>query len=231
MQLHSTANSESFAGDRKVGKSLLSRPENWLKQQLIPYIPRVVETYHLTLATIVWSVINIITAFFAAGNLALLWVVSLMIVLQYLTDLLDGELGRQRGTGLIKWGFYMDHFLDYLFLCSLVFVGYMISPAVLGIWFFGLLVMLSGFMVNSFLSFGATNEFEIYHFGIGPTEMRLVFILINFYITIFGTSNFTVLVPLTVIICSAGLMIKSYQIHRKLWRYDMLLKEEKRNAA
>ncbi len=227
MQPDNSACTTRFAGDKKVGKSLLSRPEKMLKELLIPYVPNWIETYHLTLATIIWSLINVVSAFFIAENITLIWLVSLMIVLQYLTDLLDGELGRQRETGLIKWGFYMDHFLDYLFLCSLVFVGYMLSPASTGIWFFGLLVALSGFMVNSFLAFGATNEFEIYHFGIGPTEMRIVFILINTYIFIFGTAHFPILVPLTVFICCVGLIINSFQIHRKLWRYDMLQKSKK----
>ena len=147
-----------------------------------------------------------------------------MILLQYLTDLFDGELGRQRDTGLIKWGFYMDHFLDYIFLCSLVFVGYMISPAGLEIWHFALLVILGGFIVNSFLAFGATNEFQIYHYGMGPTEMRVVFILINTFIIFFGTSSFDILLPVTVILCFIGLVINTLQVQRRLWKHDMQVK-------
>ena len=154
----------------------------------------------------------------------ILWLVSLMILLQYLTDLFDGELGRQRDTGLIKWGFYMDHFLDYIFLCSLVFVGYMISPAGLEIWYFALLVILGGFMVNSFLAFGATNEFQIYHYGMGPTEMRVVFILINSFIVFFGTSSFDILLPVIVILCCIGLVINTLQVQRRLWKHDMQVK-------
>jgi phosphatidylglycerophosphate synthase len=173
------------------------------------------------MATLLWAAVNVGIAFSARNNPELLWVVSLMILLQYLTDLLDGELGRQRNTGLIKWGFYMDHFLDFIFLCSLVFVGYMISPAGIEGWYFALLVILASFMVNSFLSFAATNEFEIAHYGIGPTEMRVVFIAINTYIVTFGTIHFNLLVPATVGIGLIGLIIHCYGIHRKLWRYDM----------
>ncbi|MCI5142277.1 MAG: hypothetical protein D3909_11285 [Candidatus Electrothrix sp. ATG1] len=118
----------------------------------------------------------------------------------------------------------MDHFLDYIFLCSLVFVGYMISPAGLEIWYFALLVILGGFMVNSFLSFGATNEFQIYHYGFGPTEMRVIFILINTFIVFFGTGSFPVLLPVTVILCLIGLIINTLQVHKKLWQYDMEVK-------
>lgn len=220
-----TIDTQQFAGDKKVGKSLLTEPENKLKQLLIPVIPEAVETYHLTMLTLVWSIINVVVAFYAATNLNLLWIISLMIVLQYLTDLLDGELGRQRNTGLIKWGFYMDHFLDFIFLCSLVFVGHMIAPGGLEIWSFALVVILGSFMVNSFLSFGATNEFEIYYYGIGPTETRIAFILVNTLIMVFGTDYFPVLLPMVVITCLGGLIVNTYQIQKKLWLHDMQAKQ------
>lgn len=226
MQTESKSTMNTFGGDKKVGKSVLSGPENSLKRWLIPKVPRYIETYHLTMATLLWSGVNTVVALYARDNLSLLWVVSLMIVLQYLTDLLDGELGRQRDTGLVKWGFYMDHFLDFIFLCSLVFVGHMIAPAGLEVWSFALFVVLASFMVNSFLSFGATNEFEIYHYGIGPTETRIVFILINFFIMEFGTEHFTILLPMMVMACLGGLLVNTYQIQRKLWLHDMQARQE-----
>jgi phosphatidylglycerophosphate synthase len=215
---------EHFGGDKKVGHSLLTGPETQLKNWIVPKIPPDIETYHLTLTTLLWSFINVLIAFEVKEHPGLLWLVSLMILCQYLTDLFDGELGRQRDTGLIKWGFYMDHFLDYIFLCSLVFVGYMISPTGLEIWYFALLVIVGGFMVNSFLAFGATNEFQIYYYGIGPTEMRVVFILINTFIIFMGTASFYILLPVTVILCLIGLIINTLQVHKKLWRYDMEVK-------
>ncbi len=215
---------DDFAGDKKVGRSILSGPENRLKNWVVPRIPAGIETYHLTMMTLVWGLGNVVLGFFAAHNLNVLWLVSLMIALQYLTDLFDGELGRQRDTGLVKWGFYMDHFLDYLFLCSLVFVGFKISPPGLTIWYFALVVILGGYMVNSFLSFAATNHFEIYHYGIGPTETRVVFILINTFIIYAGTRWFPVLLPAVVLLCLLGLVINSYQIQKKLWQCDMTVK-------
>ncbi len=216
-----------FAGDKKIGKSLLTIPENKLKYWAVPRLPSWLETYHLTMMTVIWSTANVWFGFLAKQSLNWLWAVSGMIVLQYITDLFDGELGRQRNTGLIKWGFYMDHFLDYIFLCSLVFVGYMISPAGMELWYFALLVILGSFMVNSFLSFAATNQFEIYHYGIGPTETRVVFIAINTYIIFAGTVHFKILLPAVVIACLLGLIVNCAQIHRKLWQYDMQIKAQK----
>ncbi len=218
-------NKKTFGGDKKVGSSILTRPENRFKYWAVPKIPASIETYHLTMTTLLWSLINVIVGFYVKENLNLLWLVSLMIILQYITDLFDGEVGRQRNTGLIKWGFYMDHFLDYIFLCSLVFVGYMIAPEGLAIWYFALVVILGGFMVNSFLAFGATNEFQIYYYGFGPTETRVVFILINTFIIYCGTDNFNILLPIVVLLCLAGLVVNTWQIHKMLWHLDMEIKK------
>ncbi|MCP3967288.1 MAG: hypothetical protein GY718_13225, partial [Lentisphaerae bacterium] len=163
----------------------------------------------------------------AKYNLNWLWLVNIMIIAQYVTDLFDGEVGRSRDTGLIKWGFYMDHFLDYIFMCTMVFVGYRISPAGLEMWYFGLLVVLGAFMVNSFLSLAATNEFQIYHYGIGPTEVRVVIILINIFIIYLGTGQFFWLVPLVVLCCAAGLVFNTWSIHKKLWAFDMQAKRHR----
>ena len=118
----------------------------------------------------------------------------------------------------------MDHFLDYLFLCCLVLAGYLFSPESVQLWFVVLLILVSAFMVNSFLSFAATNEFEIYHYGFGPTETRIVFILINTYIIVFGTTHFYWLLPACCLICAVALVFNTWQIHRKLWQMDMALK-------
>lgn len=219
-----------FAGDQKVGQSILTPVETRLKNWMVPKIPASIETYHLTFTTILWGAGVLLFGHLAASNVVWVWGISLMIVLQYLTDLADGEVGRRRNTGLIKWGFYMDHFLDYLFLCCLVGAGYLFAPSAVGIWFVVLMVLLSGFMVNSFLSFAATNEFEIYHYGIGPTETRVIFIAINTYIASFGTSHFTWMLPTTCVVCSIGLVFNTWQIHKKLWAMDMAIKIEKESG-
>ncbi|QSH40326.1 CDP-alcohol phosphatidyltransferase family protein [Lentisphaerota bacterium ZTH] len=216
-----------FSGDKKIGNSLLLFPENRFKKWAVPKLPVWLETWHLTMLTVLWSLINVLAAIPAKKNHHWLWLVNLMIVAQYVTDLFDGELGRQRNTGLIKWGFYMDHFLDYVFMCSMVFVGYRISPAGLEIWYFWLLAVLGAFMVNSFLSFAATNEFQIYYCGLGPTEFRLVLVFINIFIIYFGTKQFYWLVPATVVCCTVALIFNSWVIHKKLWAHDMKTKRRR----
>ncbi len=215
------SNKNQFAGDKKVGESILTPAEKKLKDWLVPKIPINVETYHLTMTTLIWSAGAVLFGYLAASNRQWVWTISIMIILQYLTGLADGEVGRRRDTGLIKWGFYMDHFLDYIFLCCLVFAGYLMAPESTQIWFIPLLIMMGAFMANSFLSFAATNEFEIYHYGLGPTESRIGFILINAYIAFFGFKQFHWIMPLVCVIVFITLAIYTWQIHKKLWKIDM----------
>lgn len=212
---------KQFAGDQKVGESILSKYEKKFVAWGVGKIPSFIETYHLTLLTILWSALNVIWGILAKNNLNWLGMVSLMIILQYITDLFDGAIGRKRNTGLIKWGFYMDHFLDYIFLCSLVFAGVQISPKGLENWYVVLLTMLGAFMVNGFLSFATTNEFKIYRYGLGPTELRIVFILVNIIIIYTGTNHFKYTLPLVVIVSLIALIVNTYVIQRQLWEIDM----------
>jgi len=218
---------QQFAGDKKVGESILTPAETKLKDWLVPKIPANIETYHLTMTTVLWSLGTVLFGYLASLNRQWIWMISVMIILQYLTDLADGEVGRRRDTGLIKWGFYMDHFLDYIFLCCLVFAGYLMAPESTKIWFIPLLIIMGAFMANSFLSFAATNKFEIYHYGMGPTESRLGFIAINAYIAIVGFKHFTWLMPLVVAITLLALIIYTWQIHKQLWAIDMQVKAQK----
>ncbi len=214
----------SFAGDQKVGRPLLHGPERAFVAWGTPRVPRWLETYHLTLLTLLWSAGNVLFAWLARGDLRWFWLVSVMIVLQYVTDLFDGSVGRARDTGLVKWGFYMDHFMDYLFLGSLVLAGYLVSPPGLGHWFVVLLLLTGGFMVSTFLSFAATNRFEIYLHGIGPTETRIGNIVLNTGIILTGTSHFPVTVPLFCAACAIGLAIVVRRAGRELWALDMAAK-------
>ena len=191
----------AFQGDKKFGKSILYDIEIPFRDWLVPKVPRWLEGYHLTLTTILWSILIVVFSFLAKHNIHWLWLVSLMIFLQYITDLLDGAVGRARDTGLVKWGYYMDHFLDYIFLSSIL-IGYaLLLPDVFKYRLFFVMAFFGAFMVNSFLSFAATNKFKIAYMGIGPTEIRIVFIIINTLLICFGRTYMLKALPF--VLCAA----------------------------
>lgn len=216
--------SGEFAGDKKVGRPLLHGPERALVAWGTPRVPRWLETYHLTLLTLVWSALNGLFGLLARGDIRWFWMISLMILLQYLTDLFDGAVGRARGTGLVKWGFYMDHFVDFIFLGSLVLAGHLVAPPGTGPWFVVLLTLAGAFMVSAFLTFAATNKFEIYIGGVGPTESRIVIILVNTTIILTGTAHFVWTVPLVCAACLVALVVVVRRASAELWAADMAAK-------
>lgn len=194
---------------------------------LTPHFPAWVETWQLTMLTVLWSlgVIGFGCLAGKTGNLHWLWVSSAMIFLQWFTDCFDGAIGRHKNTGLIKWGFFMDHFLDFVFMCS-VFIGW--SYLFDGVhnklmWFMSL--GMGCLMVNSFLNFGATNSFKITFLGTGPTEMRLYFMLINTAITIFGSGWFKTAMPYIFIAFWVGVSSVVYLTQRAIWKLDMDIKK------
>lgn len=213
-----------FGGAGKVGQSLLNGPEKRLVAAGVGRIPRGLETYHLTLLTALWSALTVLFGWLARGQRHWLWMVSLMIVCQYLTDLFDGAVGRLRGTGLVKWGFFMDHFLDYIFLSALIMAYAMVAPPGYDLWFLGLLALTGAHMVHSFLSFAATNEFRIAFFGIGPTEMRLVFIAINAFIILTGARTYAITLPAVTAVVLIALVVSVVHTQRRLWILDMAAK-------
>ena len=215
----------TFSGDKKVGRSLLAPLEDHLKAWLLPMVPKTVETYHLTLSTLIWCFFILVFSFFARYHIRWLWIVNLMIFLQYITDLLDGAVGRLRNTGLVKWGYYMDHFLDFIFLCSIL-VGYgFLLPDQYKYLLFFVLALFTAFMVNSFLAFAATNAFRIAYFKIGPTEIRLIFILINILLIIFGKTSLLRSLPAVLVISTFGLIVTVFRTQKQIWNIDMRNRE------
>ena len=218
---------EKFAGDKKVGTSLLGYWEKKFIEKYTPKIPKFIETYHLTLSSIFWSIMIIIFGYLAQYNIQWLWGISVMIVCQYLTDCFDGSVGRLRNTGLIRWGYYMDHYLDYFFLCS-VLIGYsfIFNDDRYNSLFF-ILAIFGAYMVNSYLSFSSTNQFKISYLKIGPTEIRLLFIIINTLLIFFNINYLASVLPFVFIFSLLGLIVVTYQTQKDIWKMDM--EEKKKN--
>ena len=212
---------EAFSGDKKVGRSLLYPLERRFVDWAVAKVPKPIETYHLTLATIPICALLILFSFLAVNDIRWLWGMSAMIALQWLTDSLDGAVGRLRRTGLLRWGYYMDHLLDYFFLAALM-VGYMILLPDKSKWvFFFVFALFAGYMVNSYLVMAATNKFRVSHLGIGPTEIRVLFILINTLLVVFGKTHLVFALPYTLGGAFVGLLYIIYKEQKMIWALDL----------
>jgi phosphatidylglycerophosphate synthase len=212
---------QQFAGATKTNTSFLTPLERRLAVRVLPRIPSWLETYHLTMLTLVWSGLILFFSYLAKNDLRWLWGVSAMVALQYVTDHYDGKIGKYRGTGLVRWGYYMDHLLDYLFLCSVI-IGYsFILPERSRFQILIMLAIFAGYEVSTFLAFAATDRLKISYLKFGPTEFRLAIIVINGLLVQYGTRTMINGLKYVNIGAAIGLALMVYWTHKTIWALDM----------
>ena len=212
---------QQFPGASKSNNSFLTPFERRLAVRVLPRIPSWLETYHLTMLTLVWSGLILFFSYLAARDLRWLWGVSAMVALQYVTDHYDGKIGKYRGTGLVRWGYYMDHLLDYVFLCSVI-IGYaFILPEKSRYQILIMLAIFAGYEVSTFLAFAATDRLKISYLKFGPTEFRLALIIINALLVQYGTRTMANGLKYVNIGAAIGLALMVYRTHKVIWALDM----------
>jgi phosphatidylglycerophosphate synthase len=218
---------KEFAGAHKINNSFLSPLERRLAPLVIPRIPSWLETQHLTMLTLVWSLLILVFSALAARNLRWLWLVSLMIFLQWVTDHYDGKVGKYRNTGLVRWGYYMDHLLDYFFLCSIL-IGYaFVLPERSRFQLLLMLALFAAFDFSTFLAFSAMDKLKISHLKFGPTEFRLALIIVNALLIKFGTKHMISGLKWVNAGAVVGLCVLIYTTQKKIWQLDMETRQTK----
>ena len=216
---------QQFAGATKTNSSFLTPLERRLAVRVLPRIPSWLETYHLTMLTIVWSGLILFFSYLAKNDLRWLWGVSAMVAMQYVTDHYDGKIGKYRGTGLVRWGYYMDHLLDYFFLCSVI-IGYsFILPERSRFQILIMLAIFAAYEVSTFLAFAATDRLKISYLKLGPTEFRLALIVINGLLVQYGTRTMVNGLKYVNIGAAIGLALMVYRTHKVIWALDMKQKD------
>jgi phosphatidylglycerophosphate synthase len=192
----------------------------------LPRIPKFIETYHLTLLTIFFSLLMVFAAKNMVGNRYFLLISAGLIFLQYLSDILDGALGRFRDTGLVRWGFYMDHFLDYFFSISTA-VSYAIFYQI-GLDMTMIVITLVGaYFTHEFIIGnvkGMVNTSGYY--GFGPSEARFMGIIASviLFLTNYQLSERMVMIVLLLLIILFSFVV--FKTQKSFWIQDMVTKKK-----
>lgn len=111
-------------------------------------------------------------------NMAFLWLASAGFIVNWYGDSMDGSLARFRKVERPKYGYYVDHVVDMVDE-FIVIISLGISPLV---HFEVAVLALIGYLMLSghvFLRTYVDNVFKISYSKLGPTEVRVIFILIN----------------------------------------------------
>lgn len=157
---------------------LLAVPEKRFLRWLAGKLPRWILPDDMT-AIGVLSALAIAAAYQLSndGN-AWLWVASGLLVVQWIGDSLDGTLARVRGIERPTYGYYLDHLVDAISTAA-IGIGLGLSPFML--LSTGTLIVVAYLIlsINVYLESFAFNRFSIGYGKIGPTEIRLILILLN----------------------------------------------------
>lgn len=117
-----------------------------------------------------------------------LWLASLGFIVNWFGDSLDGTLARYRCIERPLYGYFVDHTTDSL-AQILIFCGLGLTPYVS----FSIACMaLIGYLIMSIITYLRTYvaaEFKISYGRLGPTESRLVAVLLNTAMYFFGLQN------------------------------------------
>ena len=157
-----------------VFNSLEKKALVWMAERM----PRWVNSDMLTGVGIVGAVIVAVGYFLSAINLNWLWLASFGFVVNWFGDSLDGTLARVRNTQRPLYGFYLDHNIDGINE-ALMIIGAGLSPL------FDLriaLLALAAYLLLSmyvYINAHLKNEFRLTYAGLGPTEFRIIVIIVN----------------------------------------------------
>jgi len=163
---------------------LLAGPEGRILRALAARVPRSIRSNHLTaIGTIAAAAAGIAYAL-TTYHPAWLWVASAMLVVNWLGDSLDGTLARFRNTQRPKYGYYLDHVVD-AFSTTVIGLGIGLSPYVDLAIALGLVVLYLALSINVYLESSVFGVFKISYGRIGPTEVRLLLILLNTVLVFF----------------------------------------------
>lgn len=162
----------------RIQTSILNAAEKKLLVWLAQRQPGWMTSDFLTYLGLVGAMICALGFILAHQNVYYLWISSLGLFINWYGDSLDGTLARVRNTQRPVYGFFIDHTLDAITIC-LMCIGAGLSPM------FRLdvaMLVLAGYLVLSIYTYISTilrGQFLLTYGNFGPTELRLIIILIN----------------------------------------------------
>lgn len=163
---------------RRIQTSLLNKAEKKVLVWLAQRQPKWMTSDILTYIGVFGSALYMLGGWLANKNINFLWLASFGLFVHWYGDSLDGTLARVRDTQRPVYGFFIDHTLDAVTTC-MIFLGAGLSPL------FRMdvsLFILAGYLCLSIYTYVCTilkGEFRLTYGRLGPTEFRLLLILIN----------------------------------------------------
>jgi hypothetical protein len=213
-------------------KTITHNLRKFMLKNLLHRVPKYIETNHLTLVSLVWGSLMLLAGYKSINNKNYLLFIPLLSLFHIVTDNLDGAIGRLRNTGLIKWGFYMDHLLDFvinftLFGSVIIYLN-TVNPEV-SKYFMGFYILSSIKMVETFLSIddqGLDVTSCMDNICFGPIEGIILINLLIYYVYYTSGKVDLKIIKYIGIIFILKLVLDIYKKQKNIWKIDMKIKAE-----
>ncbi|MBQ9194648.1 MAG: CDP-alcohol phosphatidyltransferase family protein [Bacteroidales bacterium] len=162
----------------RIQTSILNPLEKKILVWLAQRMPAWVTSDMLTFVGFLGAVIMGVGYALSNLNLHWLWLSCFGLLVNWFGDSLDGSLARVRGTQRKTYGFFIDHNVDVINE-TIMFVGVGCSPLVN--MSFAMMALVGYFMLSIYVYIDChlKGEMRLTYGGLGPTEFRLLLILVN----------------------------------------------------
>jgi archaetidylinositol phosphate synthase len=165
---------------KRINDILLGPLERPALQWLVAHMPGWVTPDICTMIGVFGAVIILFSYLLTPINKNYLWFASLGFIINWFGDSLDGTLARYRHIERPNFGFFLDHIVDAINEV-LIFIGLGLTPFV----HFNIACLtLIAYLLLSILIYVTTcvtGEFKISYGKLGPTEVRVLAILLNMW--------------------------------------------------
>lgn len=158
----------------------------WLAARL----PRWVVPDHMTFVGLLASTFIAVAYMLSNRDARWLWAASAALVVQWFGDSLDGTLARFRKIERPRYGYYLDHLTD-AYSTLTIGLGLGLSPYML--LSVGLAIVTSYLIlsINVYLETYVFGEFSFSYGKLGPSEARVLLIVLNTAAYFVGPNEFT----------------------------------------
>ena len=154
------------AAEKKVLLWLAARQPKWMTSDMLTWIG------------VAGAVIVAVGYVLSNYNVFWLWLASFGFFINWYGDSLDGTLARYRNIQRPVYGFFLDHTIDGMTM-TIMCVGAGLSDMLNLYVAFAVLAVYLLLSISVYINAHLKGEFKLTYAGMGPTEFRLILVLVN----------------------------------------------------
>jgi phosphatidylglycerophosphate synthase len=190
---------------RRTSEFLLAGWERRVLPRLAASLPEWVVPDHLTVLGLLASTAIAASYLLSNRDPRWLWAANLALIVNWFGDSLDGNLARYRKIERPRYGYYLDHLTD-AYSTLAVGLGLGLSPYMLLSVGLSISIVYLVMSINVYLETHAFGEFSFGYGKLGPTEARIILMLLNTQALLWGPLPFNLIGVGATIFDVAGLL-------------------------